>query len=519
MFASVYENEAGAAAAPIQGGSSYQRRQPENTVLYQMIADEFSTFREEVFELGGGHELPGFVLQEFERYLDCGILARGFARVRCATCRKEILVGFSCKGRGICPSCGARRMHDIAAHLVDRILPSAPYRQWVLSFPKWLRVHIARDPCLAKQVQNIFQASIFVWQRKKAREKGVEGELGVGSVVFSQRFGDSLNLNFHFHAIVPDGIFIKQGNDAMFCRLPFPKDTDIEWITIRILRKIRRLLEKREFQEQRDMDHSSKGYGHAMDMLTQLALQHAGSENHQVPYKVSRSKLSVFIEGFSLHAGTHVHQNDRPGLEHLCRYGSRPAIAIYRLTKLEDGKYQYSLKYPLRNGSYKLILTGQELMRRLALLVPRPRIHLIRYFGVFASRSHWRALIVPSNKNQPSGCGKREPVSSSYPESVSHVPDLKLNANLSFNNHHTFNDCFPVMPAEAPRQRHLDWASLLKRVYGDELLICPHCGNKRSIIAFIEDPAVARKILDHLGLDSTGPPRSKSRVPTQTCLF
>ncbi len=61
----------------------------------------------------------------------------------------------------------------------------------------------------------------------------------------------------------------------------------------------------------------------------------------------------------------------------LCRYGSRPAIAIYRLTKLEDGKYQYSLKYPLRNGSYKLILTGQELMRRLALLVPRPRIHLI----------------------------------------------------------------------------------------------------------------------------------------------
>ena len=101
MFASVYENEAGAAAAPIQGGSSYQRCQPENTVLYQMIADEFSTFREEVFELGGGHELPGFVLQEFERYLDCGILARGFARVRCAACRKEILVGFSCKGRGI----------------------------------------------------------------------------------------------------------------------------------------------------------------------------------------------------------------------------------------------------------------------------------------------------------------------------------------------------------------------------------------------------------------------------------
>jgi hypothetical protein len=101
----------------------------------------------------------------------------------------------------------------------------------------------------------------------------------VGSVVFSQRFGDSLNLNFHFHAIVPDGIFIKYGNDAMFNRLPFPKDTDIELITIRILRKVRRLLEKREFQEQRDMDHSPE----TMDMLTQLALQPAGGD--QVPYK------------------------------------------------------------------------------------------------------------------------------------------------------------------------------------------------------------------------------------------
>jgi hypothetical protein len=81
-------------------------------------------------------------------------------------------------------------MHDTAAHLVDRILPSAPYRQWVLSFPKWLRVLVARDPRLAMDVQNIFLASIFVWQRKKAREKGVIGELGVGSVVFSQRFGN-----------------------------------------------------------------------------------------------------------------------------------------------------------------------------------------------------------------------------------------------------------------------------------------------------------------------------------------
>ncbi len=74
-------------------------------------------------------------------------------------------------------------------------------------------------------------------------------------------------------------------------------------------------------------------------------------------------------------------------------------------------------------------------------------------------------------------------------------------------------------PANTPRKRYLDWACLLKRVYGDEVLICPHCGNKRFIIVFIEDALVARKILDHLGLESTGPPRSKARFPVQSCLF
>jgi hypothetical protein len=50
-------------------------------------------------------------------------------------CGKDELVACSCKGRGFCPSCGARRMADLAAHLVDAVLPHAPVRQWVLSLP------------------------------------------------------------------------------------------------------------------------------------------------------------------------------------------------------------------------------------------------------------------------------------------------------------------------------------------------------------------------------------------------
>ena len=57
-----------------------------------------------------GFGLPRYVERELERYLECGILGRGFARVRCDACRREILVAFSCKSRAICPSCTARRM-------------------------------------------------------------------------------------------------------------------------------------------------------------------------------------------------------------------------------------------------------------------------------------------------------------------------------------------------------------------------------------------------------------------------
>jgi hypothetical protein len=78
---------------------------------------------------GGG--LPRHVERELTEYLRCGVLAHGFARVRCTTCHDEIVVAFSCKRHGLCPSCTARRMADTAAHLVDHVLPRAPYRQWV----------------------------------------------------------------------------------------------------------------------------------------------------------------------------------------------------------------------------------------------------------------------------------------------------------------------------------------------------------------------------------------------------
>ena len=93
---------------------SYERRRPEETTLYQVVQQQLETFLAQV-EAKTGTGLPEFVKDEFASFLECGILAHGFLRVRCAGCAHEKLVAFSCKRRGFCPSCGARRMAESAA--------------------------------------------------------------------------------------------------------------------------------------------------------------------------------------------------------------------------------------------------------------------------------------------------------------------------------------------------------------------------------------------------------------------
>jgi hypothetical protein len=90
------------------------------------------------------------------RYLECGVLAHGFARVRCESCKDELLVAFSCKGRGECPSCNAKRAQVTAVHLVERVMPHVPYRQWTLSFAHRVRWVLLKDVGLLSDVLTVF---------------------------------------------------------------------------------------------------------------------------------------------------------------------------------------------------------------------------------------------------------------------------------------------------------------------------------------------------------------------------
>ncbi len=106
--------------------SSYNRHRPEETILYRTVQENFETFAASLERETEGRPFPPHVYREVDAYLDCGILAKGFIRLRCGSCRKERLIAFSCKKR-ICPSCGGRRMNEVSAHLVDSVIPTSPF--------------------------------------------------------------------------------------------------------------------------------------------------------------------------------------------------------------------------------------------------------------------------------------------------------------------------------------------------------------------------------------------------------
>ncbi len=123
-----------------------------------MVEQHYPPFRE--LRAVAGRPLPDYVEAEFDAYLKCGRLEEGFLRLRCEQCHAEKLVAFSCKKRGFCPSCGARRKAETAALLADEVLPERPLRQWVLSLPMALRFLLATRPAVLSALLGVVYRTI-----------------------------------------------------------------------------------------------------------------------------------------------------------------------------------------------------------------------------------------------------------------------------------------------------------------------------------------------------------------------
>jgi len=494
MAGTFFEHSEGAATAPL--GPRYVPRQAEKTILHQVVCENLETLLAEADADGTG--LPGFVERELRKFIGCGSFLQGFARCVCSRCGEETLVGFSCRCRGFCPSCIARRMDDTAAHLVDRVLPFAPFRQWVLTLPFRLRMRLARNDELLGAMRRIFLAAVAMWQRRKARELGL-ADVDTAAVCFTQRFDSLLRANAHFHALCPDAVFVESDEGRAELRvLPKPTQEDVEWVVQRIARRARRLLER--------LDEETEP-ANAIDRLrhAQLALF------AQPPRELPPGRLSARAEGFSLQAARHLHANDRAGLESLARYALRPPVANSRLSKREDGNLVLKLKRVLPDGRDSLTLSPMDLMRSLAGLVPRPRVHQVHYYGAFASHAGMRARVVPRSPRRTSWCSCEE-------EPAPGQLDLPLVPRPVLAAMPLVGEAGELVKAPAPRQRSLRWADLLSRTFGSTLLEC-RCGGRRRIVAYVTDTTKAVEILERLGVRAEAPRLARARDPPQREMF
>ena len=145
------------------------------------------------------------------------------------------------------------------------------------------------------------------------------------------------------------------------------------------------------------------------------------------------------------------------------------------------GQVVLKRKRPWRDGTTHLVMSPLEFMQRLAALVPRPRLHLIRCHGVLAPNAKLRAQVVPSEPDVPAEAAQ------------------------------------PVT-CEASRAHHrpvrLSWARLLKRVLEIDLEHCANCGGVLKTITAIQEQPAIEKILTHPGLQARAPPRAPARGQT-----
>jgi hypothetical protein len=149
--------------------AAYKRREPETTALHRIVRENTEPFLRYTRE-HYSKPLPDYVVRELQRYVGCGVLDRGFTRLRCK----------SCGARTICCSCAGRRMASASIHLTDRVLPDLPVRQFVLSVPYELRMLLASNSDVLSALIRIVMRVVLGFYRKRGRAAGAGSDHEMG---------------------------------------------------------------------------------------------------------------------------------------------------------------------------------------------------------------------------------------------------------------------------------------------------------------------------------------------------
>jgi len=195
----------------------------------------------------------------------------------------------------------------------------------------------------------------------------------------------------------------------------------------------------------------------------------------------AQGKHSVALHGFSLYAGPRIDPCATHRIEKLVRYIARPPIATPRLSLTSSGKVLYKLKRRFKDGTHSVLMEPLAFLERLCALTPRPRKHLLTYHGALAPASALRSSVIP--------CPTRDRCTHGKSADQDLTPSKPRKTNK----------------ARARTNPYIPWSDLMRRVFEKDVLQCPSCGGRRSIVAFLDDPIVVHKILKYLGLE--GRPR------------
>jgi hypothetical protein len=462
-------------------------------------------------------------------------------------------------------------MANTAAHLVDRVLPpNVPVRQYVLSLPFELRRLAAFKADVLTALGRIFVEAIFASYRARAKRGGVE-DAQCGAVNFVQRVGSSINLNIHFHVAVLDGVFTRDADaGVMFHPASAPSSDELTAIVARVQRRATAWLRRHGYLDERPLAERSNEppVQTALDACASIAmgrgqlatLPDAEEPEDDHPSAPDKPAVAVVRDGFDLHAGVRIEGGDDVGRERLLRYGARPPLSLERLRRLPGGRVAFRLKYVTRGRSKFRIMTGLELMARLAAIIAPPRYPLLRYAGVVAPRSAWRKDIVPKPRERRPACddaprGASSPVGPRAESQKGDASPLRpaRSTEAADPAHPAASDTAKVMPpvimgpapdvpdvvgrpgdviALAPNVlsvRHwdrllggllyaatprVDWATLLRRSLDVDALECPTCKGRLRVLAVITEREPVRRILAHLGLPPDAPPVARARDPT-----
>jgi hypothetical protein len=246
-------------------------------------------------------------------------------------------------------------MADTAAHLVDRVFPRVPVRQWVLSLPYALRYRLAYDTSLMTAVLGVFTRTVFSFLIRRAREFGAVRKPQCGAVSFIQRFDSALRLNPHIHMVCFDGIYAADEHDRPhFQAVLAPETEEIARGTASLGERITMLIARRGLGPESDPEESDSLrrdepflaglYAAAVSGRTAYG-PHAGRRVTRIgdaidPESVDwkRAPRCATVDGFSLHANVAVHGDDRPRLERLLSYLCAPAD--------RDGAPRASCRWP-----------------------------------------------------------------------------------------------------------------------------------------------------------------------------